>query len=51
MSRVIENKDEFMHELAYYTSELKSMLEEYGAEVQVEEYNDITEITIKYGGD
>jgi len=51
MSKVIENKDEFMHELTYYTRELKSMLEDYGAEVNLEEYNGLTEMTINYGGD
>lgn len=48
---MIENKDIFLHELYYYSEELKNIFEEYGAEVEITDANNKLKISIKYGGD
>lgn len=44
------NKDEFWHEVFYYTDEFQSIVESYtGGSIDTCEEEDKLEITIKYG--
>lgn len=46
---MIDNKDEFLKEMVYYSEELKSIAESYGGIAKIEEYSDSIKIDINYG--